>query len=125
NRIELRRKAQPRCVNAIGIVTGRKKLAAASAHILQRWMLAKTIDDSAPLPVIIRGEDAGRQVRGSVDARKGVRGKFKPEAIALAPPGLTAEMMFFTEKKHLPLSKQRYRRHGSAYLAHCALAAGR
>jgi hypothetical protein len=31
------------------IVTGRKRLAA---------------DDSGPLPVIIKGEDAGRQVRG-------------------------------------------------------------
>ncbi|WP_287235928.1 hypothetical protein [Mesorhizobium sp.] len=31
--------------------------------------IGETIDDSAPLPVTIRGEDAGRQVRGGAKAR--------------------------------------------------------
>ncbi|AZO26472.1 hypothetical protein EJ071_02460 [Mesorhizobium sp. M1B.F.Ca.ET.045.04.1.1] len=30
--------------------------------------IGETVDDSVPLPVTIRGEDAGRQVRGSADA---------------------------------------------------------
>ena len=31
-------------------------------------MLCETVDESAPLPVTIRGEDAGRQVRGGADS---------------------------------------------------------
>jgi hypothetical protein len=30
-------------------------------------VIGETRDDSAPLPVALRGEDAGRQVRGSAD----------------------------------------------------------
>ncbi|ESZ13560.1 hypothetical protein X737_25150 [Mesorhizobium sp. L48C026A00] len=86
---------------------GEKGLAAASAHILQRWILAKTIDDSAPLPVTIRGEDAGRQVRGSAIVDVGAAphcpaGHFSPYSDGEKDAGLTAELMFFTEKKHLP-----------------------
>ena len=32
-------------------------------------MIGETGDNSAPLPVTIRGEDAGRQVRGSADVQ--------------------------------------------------------
>jgi hypothetical protein len=33
-------------------------------------MIGETGDESAPLPVTIRGEDAGRQVRGGTHAGK-------------------------------------------------------
>ncbi|WP_292211346.1 hypothetical protein, partial [Mesorhizobium sp.] len=49
---------------------GEKKLDATSPPSLATLKIGETIDDSVPLPVSIRGEDAGRQVRGSANARK-------------------------------------------------------
>ncbi|WP_168991737.1 hypothetical protein [Mesorhizobium sp. 10.2.3] len=40
-------------------------MAATPAPLLATLVIGETIDDSVPLPVTIRGEDAGRQVRGS------------------------------------------------------------
>ncbi|CAH2398440.1 hypothetical protein MES4922_20106 [Mesorhizobium ventifaucium] len=39
-----------------------------SAAFLRTLVIGETVDDSAPLPVL-RGEDAGRQVRGGANAR--------------------------------------------------------
>ncbi|WP_287176512.1 hypothetical protein, partial [Mesorhizobium sp.] len=39
--------------------------------ILATLVIGETGDESTPLPVTIRGEDADRQVRGSASARKG------------------------------------------------------
>ncbi|WP_206535486.1 hypothetical protein, partial [Mesorhizobium sp. M7A.F.Ca.CA.004.09.1.2] len=36
---------------------------------LQRMVIGETIDASVPLPVTIRGEDAGRQVRGGASGK--------------------------------------------------------
>ncbi|PAQ05315.1 hypothetical protein CIT26_31500 [Mesorhizobium temperatum] len=36
---------------------------------LATLVIGETADESAPLPVTIRGEDAGRQVRGSTNAQ--------------------------------------------------------
>ncbi|TIL71719.1 MAG: hypothetical protein E5Y65_00035 [Mesorhizobium sp.] len=47
---------------------GEKGLAAMPAPFFRTLVIGETVDDSAPLPVI-RGEDAGRQVRGSANAR--------------------------------------------------------
>ncbi|MER9651161.1 hypothetical protein [Mesorhizobium sp. M0199] len=38
--------------------------------LLAALAIGKTIDESAPLPVTIRGEDAGRQVRGGANLDK-------------------------------------------------------
>jgi hypothetical protein len=49
------------------MVTGRKR--SFDAEPLPSTAIGETGDESAPLPVTIRGEDAGRQVRGSADLR--------------------------------------------------------
>ncbi|RWO79937.1 MAG: hypothetical protein E5Y10_31540 [Mesorhizobium sp.] len=48
---------------------GEKGLAAMPAPFFRTLVIGETVDDSAPLPVTIRGEDAGRQVRGSANAQ--------------------------------------------------------
>ncbi|TIL71079.1 MAG: hypothetical protein E5Y65_24245 [Mesorhizobium sp.] len=45
--------------------------------ILATLVIGETGDESTPLPVTIRGEDAGRQERGSASARKGVTGRIQ------------------------------------------------
>ncbi len=51
-------------------IDGEKGLAATLAAFLRTLVIGETVDDSAPLPVL-RGEDAGRQVRGGANARSG------------------------------------------------------
>ncbi|RWK52690.1 MAG: hypothetical protein EOR48_23520 [Mesorhizobium sp.] len=55
---------------------GVKGIAATSRPFLQRRQLAKIVGDGVFLPVTIRGEMPGRAMRG----------RRKPEAIALLPP---------------------------------------
>ncbi len=50
------------------IVTGRKVSAATPPPLLATLEIGENIDESAPLPVTIRGEHAGRQVRGGANA---------------------------------------------------------
>jgi len=49
------------------IVTGRRGWPQPGAYSATQ-VIGEADDDSAPLPVTIRGEDAGRQVRGSANA---------------------------------------------------------
>ncbi|CDX37812.1 hypothetical protein MPLSOD_310019 [Mesorhizobium sp. SOD10] len=55
--------------------------------------IGETVDDSAPLPVSIQGEDAGKQVRGGACAgwirhELALRPALKPRAIQLPKPAL-------------------------------------
>ena len=68
------------CRAFLPVSDGEKGLAATPAPFLRTPVIGETVDDSAPLPVTIRGEDAGRQVRGGANAGAG---EFKPEAIAV------------------------------------------
>ncbi|TPK74197.1 hypothetical protein FJ930_09095, partial [Mesorhizobium sp. B2-4-15] len=54
---------------------GEKGAVPNSGTLLETMTIGEIGDTSAPLPVSIRGEDAGRQVRGSADARKRVVGQ--------------------------------------------------
>jgi len=50
--------------NCLVLATQRRP-SSACKPLLQRWRFAKPFDDSAPLPVPMRGEDAGRPVGGA------------------------------------------------------------
>ncbi len=47
---------------------GEKRAVATLGAFFATLEIGEISDDSTPLPVTIRGEDAGRQVRGSADA---------------------------------------------------------
>ncbi|SIT57776.1 hypothetical protein BQ8794_40375 [Mesorhizobium prunaredense] len=93
------------------IATGRRGWRSLGA-ILAMLAIGETGDESTPLPVTIRG-DAGRQVRGSASARKGVTGGFKPEAIALHKNYTRLRKISSDPPRCLHFGR-RYRRHATA-----------